>query len=174
MRGRLRGDPQLRYGGVVKIEKGRRVRLKARLAVEGGEVIEESVVEYFHGAGTMLAGIEKVLEGVEKGTKKKGSIPPHDAFGNEDQQPIKKIPRAEFPADAQLEVGSSFAAKGVNGQDVLLKVVKADDKEVEVRLVHPLAEKTITYDVEVLSVTDPTPPPLPVAALKLSESEADG
>jgi FKBP-type peptidyl-prolyl cis-trans isomerase 2 len=152
----------------VKIEKGRRVRIKVRLQVEGGEVIEESVVEYFHGGGTMLRGLEQAIEGLEKGAKRKGSIPPKDAFGNEDQLPVKKMARAEFPKDAKLDVGAQFTAKGANnGLDVILKVVKASKDEIEVRLLHPLAEKSIAYDVEVVNVSDPTPPPLPGAAMKL-------
>ena len=153
---------------LVKIETGRRVRIKVRLQVEGGEVIEESVVEYFHGAGTMLRGLEMALEGLETGAKRKGTIPPRDAFGNEDQLPTKKMARSEFPRDAKLDVGARFTAKGVdNGQDVILKIVKAGKDELEVRLLHPLADKAIAYDVEVVKVSDPTPPPLPGEALEV-------
>jgi FKBP-type peptidyl-prolyl cis-trans isomerase 2 len=156
----------MRYRSPVKIEKGRRVRVKVRLQVEGGEVIEESVVEYFHGAGTMLRGLEQALEGLETGAKRKGTIPPKDAFGNEDQLPVKKMARAEFPKDAKLDVGAQFTAKGANnGLDVILKIVKASKDELEVRLLHPLADKAIAYEAEVVKVSDPTPPPLPGAAL---------
>jgi FKBP-type peptidyl-prolyl cis-trans isomerase 2 len=47
----------------------------------------------------------------------------------------------------------------------VLRVVEIADDKVQVRLVHPLAEKDIAYDVEVLAVTDPTPPPLPIEAI---------
>ena len=144
----------------MKIEKGKRVRLKARLSVDGGELIEDNVVEYVHGAGTMLAGLEKVLEGLEAGAKRDGKISPKDAFGNEALQPSKTLARAEFPKDATFEPGMTFAAKGANGQDVLLRVVKSDAETIDVKFMHPLAEKTIAYDVEVLLVMNP-PPPLP-------------
>lgn len=149
----------------MKIEQGKRVRVHARLSVEGGDLIEDSVVEYAHGAGTMLAGLESALAGLEPGEKKKGSIPPKDAFGNAAAQPTKVLSRAEFPKDAVFEPGATFAAKGANGQEILLQVVKSDAETVEVKFVHPLADKTIAYDVEVLSVANP-PPPLPPGALK--------
>jgi hypothetical protein len=51
-------------------------------------------------------------------------------------------------------------------------VVESTDKEVRVRLVHPLADKDLSYDLEVLKVTDPTPPPLPVEAIAKEDSSS--
>jgi FKBP-type peptidyl-prolyl cis-trans isomerase 2 len=163
---------EFQYRGIVKIEKGRRVRLKVRLQVVGGDVLEQSVVEYFQGAGTMLTGVEKAVEGMAAGEKKEGVIPAREAFGNPAGQPRKTLPRSEFPKDAKLEKGTEFAAKAENGQDVVLLVEEAREKEVVVRLVHGLAKKDISYQVEVLSVTDPTPPPLPASAVVEEEEEA--
>lgn len=153
------------------IEKGRRVRLKAKLTVEGGDVLEESVVEYFQGSGKMLPGLEAELEGLGRGDTKQGVIEASRAFGSEEHQPRKSIPRTELPKDAKLEKGMKFQAKSEEGQDVILEVLDFDDEAVQVRLVHPLADKNIAYEVEVLSVTDPTPPPLPSDAL--GDEDAD-
>ena len=155
----------------MKIEKGRRVRLKVRLQVVGGEVIEQSVVEYFQGAGTMLAGLEAVIEGLSAGDEKQGVIAAQDAFGNPAAQPAKTIPRGEFPPDADLGKGVEFTARAENGQDVVLKIEDVRDNQVHVRLVHPLADKDISYQVEVQSVTDPTPPPLPASAVAEPDPE---
>lgn len=149
----------------MKIEQGKRVRLKLKLQVVGGEVIEQSVVEYFQGAGKMIAGVERVVEGLSAGEKKEGVIPAVDGFGNPVHQPKKSIARGEFPKDARLEKGAEFQAKSETGQDVVLVVDRADDKTVEVRLCHPLYKKDLQYQVEVISVTDPTPPPLPATAI---------
>jgi len=157
----------------VKISDGKRVRLKVELTVKDGDVIEQSVVEYFQGAGTMLPGLESVLDGLEGGEKKTGTIAAADAFGCEKHQPIKLIPRKEFPESAALEIGTSFQAKSEEGQDVILKIEKSDDESVTVRLVHPLAEKDIEYDFEILAVTDPTPPPLPAEAVTSDDSGDD-
>jgi len=149
----------------VNIDKGMRVRLKVELKVKGGDVLEKSVVEYIQGGGTMLPGLEAELKGLGKGAKKKGTIPAAKAFGSPTSQPTKTIARAEFPADASFEVGQKFGAKGPGGQDVILEVLKNDKDSIDVRFVHPLADKDIDYDVEVLAVTDPKPPPLPAQAV---------
>ena len=61
-------------------------------------------------------------------------------------------------------------AKGADVKtDVVLAIEKLAGEDVEVRLVHPLADKDLRYDIEVLAVTDPKPPPLPAKALKLEE-----
>ena len=165
------GRARLVYPGVVKIETGKRVRLRVHLAVVDGETIEKKGIEYVHGGGKMLPGLETVLDGLEAGAKKEGVLKDKDAFGNPALSPTKKMKRTEFPKDAQLEAGQRFMAKSAdNGLDVLLEVQKVTSEDVEVRLLHPLADKDIRYEVEVLNVTDPAPPPVPGAALKLDES----
>jgi peptidylprolyl isomerase len=154
----------------VRIEAGRRVRIRVHLQADAdGEAIEDSVVEYIQGSGKMLPGLEAALMGLESGAKKAGVLRAQEAFGNPTLSPHKTMKRGEFPKDAALRAGERFAAKGVNGVDVVLSIDRIDGEEVNVRLLHPLADKDIKYDVEVLSVTDPAPPPVPADALSLDE-----
>jgi FKBP-type peptidyl-prolyl cis-trans isomerase SlyD len=155
----------------VKIEQGRRVTVKVDLAVVGGASLEKSTVEYIHGAGTMLPGIESVLAGLEKGAKREGVIKAKDAFGNPSMHPLKKMKRGEFPKDLKLQVGERMVAKGANDMNVVLRIESVSGDEVDVRLVHPLAEKDIRYAVEVIQVSDPRPPPVPAQALELEEEQ---
>lgn len=143
--------------------------MKVHLAVAGGDTLEKSVVEYIQGAGTMLAGLEALLEGLEKGAKRDGTLKAKEAFGNPAMHPSKTIKRAEFPKDAALTVGEKLVARGADGMNVVMHVVKVSADEVETRLVHPLAEKDIRYEVEILAVSDPKPPPLPAKAMKLED-----
>ncbi len=145
--------------------------VKVDLAVVGGAPLEKSTVEYIHGAGTMLLGVENVLEGLEKGAKRDGVIKAKDAFGNPAMLPLKKMKRTEFPRDIKLEVGEQFVAKGANDMNVVLRIERVTGDDVDVRLVHPLAEKDIKYSVEVVQVSDPRPPPMPAQALELEEDK---
>jgi len=155
----------------VKIEKGRRVTVKVDLSVVGGGSLEKSTVEYIHGAGTMLVGLESVLAGLEKGAKREGVLKAKDAFGNPSMHPLKKMKRTEFPKDLKLVPGEQLVAKGVNDMNVVLRIEKVTGDDVDVRLVHPLAEKDIKYSVEVVQVSDPRPPPMPAQALELEEEK---
>lgn len=153
----------------MKIENGRRVTVKVELSVVGGAALEKSTVEYVHGAGTMLPGLESVLLGLEKGARREGVIKARDAFGNPAMHPIKKMKRTEFPRGVKLEVGEKLAAKGANDMNVVLRIEKISGDDLDVRLVHPLAEKDIQYTAEVIQVSDPRPPPVPAQALELEE-----
>jgi FKBP-type peptidyl-prolyl cis-trans isomerase 2 len=145
----------------MKIEKGRRVRLHCKLEVVGGEVLEESNIEYIHGSGKLLPGLEHILDGLQSGGSKEGVLPAKQAFGDESHLPTTTALRKEFPADAKLEAGVTFQARGANGQDVVLRIISVKDDKVEVKLLHPLADKDIKYKLLVLGVSDPSPPPLP-------------
>lgn len=155
----------------MKIEKGRRIKLKVDLSVVGGQQLEKSTVEYIQGAGTMLPGLEAVLEGLEKGAKRDGVLKATDAFGNPSMHPLKKMKRTEFPKGVALEVGQKLVAASADQahMNVILQVVKISGDDVEVKLVHPLADKDIKYSVEVVQVSDPRPPPVPAQALALDD-----
>jgi len=147
------------------------VKLKVDLSVAGGQQLEKSTVEYIQGGGSMLPGLEKLLEGLEAGAKRDGVLKAKDAFGNPSMHPLKKMKRSDFPKDAKLTEGEKLIAAGADKahMNVILQIVKLSGDDVEVRLVHPLAEKDIKYAVEVVQVTDPRPPPMPAKALKLEE-----
>jgi FKBP-type peptidyl-prolyl cis-trans isomerase 2 len=154
----------------VQIELGRRVRIRVTLAVVDGETIEESVVEYIMGSGRMLPGLETILAGLETGARKAGVLPAKAAFGDPSHSPHKTMQRSEFPSDAQLKAGERFAAKGVNGADVVLLIEGISGEAVDTQWLHPLGERDIRYAVEVLNVTDPSPPPMPAEALNLEDA----
>lgn len=153
----------------MKIEKGRKIKLKVDLSVAGGPQLEKSTVEYVQGAGTMLSGLEKLLEGLEAGAKREGVLKAKDAFGNPSMHPLKKMKRSDFPKDAKLTEGEKLVAAGADKahMNVILQIVKISGDDVDVRLVHPLADKDIKYSVEVVQVSDPRPPPVPAEALDL-------
>ena len=151
----------------MKIEKGRRVTLKIELAVYRGDTLEKKTVEYIHGGGAMLAGLEKILDGLEAGAKKEGVLKAKDAFGS--AGPIKRLKKKEFPGD--VEVGNTYAGTDpATKMNIVMRVEEMhDDGTLDIRFLHPLADKDIEYKLEVVKVSDPAPPPLPAKAMKLEE-----
>ncbi|MCK5795782.1 MAG: FKBP-type peptidyl-prolyl cis-trans isomerase [Deltaproteobacteria bacterium] len=149
----------------MKVEKGKLVKIDYELAVKDGDVIESSEkggpLEYEHGIGKMLPGLETRIEGLEVDDEKDGFIPAKEAYGLEKDLPTREIPAGEFPAD-DLEKGKAFEAKGADGNPVSFVVVDFDDDKVTVRFTHPLAGKDIRFKVKILSVRDKgAPPPVP-------------
>jgi FKBP-type peptidyl-prolyl cis-trans isomerase SlyD len=158
----------------VKIEKGRRVTLKVDISVAGGQQLEKKTLEFVQGSGPMLPALERILEGLQAGDKREGSLKAKDAFGSPEVQakiPLKKMKRSDFPKDMKLDVGERMVAASADAahMNVILEIAKVTGDDVDVKLIHPLAEKDLKYAIEVVQVRDPRPPPLPGQALELEE-----
>ena len=143
----------------MKVQKGNRIKMEYELGVEGGDTIESSAtrgpLEYVHGSGSMLAGLEARIEGLETGDEKEGVIPAAEAYGTEDSLPTKELARADFPSDDAVEMGKVFEASDPAGNPVSFKVVAIDGDAVTVRFLHPLAGKNIRFKVKILSIAAP-------------------
>src|SRR5262245_44285282 len=106
----------------IKVTKGFKVRVAVELNTLDGKPIEATGVEYVHGGGTMLRGLEAALEGMEAGQSKEGTLKAKDAFGTEEQLPTKKLPRGEFPKGEKLDVGRVFEARDPKGAPISFKI----------------------------------------------------
>ena len=161
----------------MKVAPGNIVRISYELKIKGGDVIESSqkggFIEYVHGAGKMLPGLERRLEGMTVGEEQHGVIPAVEAFGAEESLPTKLMPRKAFPKGEKLQPGRCFEAKGPKGEPIGFKVVSVTGDEVTVRFLHPLVGRDLEFRVKVLLIDDPKakkryampPPPPPAAAL---------
>jgi FKBP-type peptidyl-prolyl cis-trans isomerase SlyD len=146
----------------MKVEQGRIVTLIYDITTTEGEIVESSdvtgPVAFMHGKGALLPGLDKRVEGLQAGDERTFEIPPEEAFGRVEDMPIKEIARAEFPKDAKLQKGTSFEANMAGGGGMLrLEVMEATDAVVHVRMIHPLAGKTIQMSVKIQSIRPATP-----------------
>lgn len=140
------------------VEKGKKIKMEYELAIDGGDLIESSAsrgpIEYIHGGGMMLPGLESRIEGLTVGDEKEGVIPAVEAYGTEDTLPTKTMTRNEFPAGAEISDGQVFEAKDPNGNPVKFHVVSVDGDEITVRFDHPLAGKDIRFKVKILNISE--------------------
>jgi FKBP-type peptidyl-prolyl cis-trans isomerase SlyD len=163
----------------MKIGRGLSVRIEYELKIKGGEVIESSErsgpLQYVQGAGKMLPGLEKRLEGLSPGDERAGVIPAAEAFGTEDSLPVKAMARKEFPAGITPSPGLVFQAKGPHGEQISFKVIAVKTDEITVRLLHPLVGRDLEFKLKVMTVTDPrfpaAAPPLPPGVVELDLDE---
>ena len=144
----------------MKVEKGNKIKMDYELGVEGGEVIESSAtrgpIEYLHGVGKMLSGLERRIEGLTVGEERTGIIPAREAYGTEETLPTRTISKNEFPPSEKIEVGKVFEAKDPDGNPVRFTVTKIEGDAVTVRFAHPLAGKNIRFRVKILDISAPS------------------
>ena len=143
----------------MKVSKGKVVSIHYALKDTTGEVLERSEeqapMEYLHGYGNIIAGLEKALEGKEAGKKLKAVIPPEDGYGIREEALVKILPLASFQNPDEVEVGAQFQAETSEGPR-LATVTKIDDKNVTVDLNHPLADQTLSFDIDVVEIREAT------------------
>jgi FKBP-type peptidyl-prolyl cis-trans isomerase SlyD len=165
----------------MKVEKGFIVRMDYEVRIKDGDVIESSsnagAIEYEHGTGKMLPGLEKKLEGQSAGHEIKGEIAAVDVLGPEDGFPTSPLLKANFPKDVEMKVGATFEAKTPKGDPMLLKVVDVGADSATMRLLPVIFGKDLTFRAKILMIQDPKsgqkvvvdrkPPPPPAAALKV-------
>lgn len=146
--------------GAMTIAKDKVASIDYTLTGDSGEVIDSSEgkrpLEYIHGQGSIIAGLEKALEGKAPGESLRVSIQAANAYGEHNPKLVQPVPRANFGGIPKIEVGMQFQSRTPNGVHVV-RVVDVNDQHVTVDANHPLAGKTLHFEVKVLNVRDARP-----------------
>jgi FKBP-type peptidyl-prolyl cis-trans isomerase SlyD len=122
---------------------------------DAGTVIDSSEggspLEYLHGNGGIIPGLEKAMEGKQAGAQFKIAIPAAEGYGERNDKLIQQVPRSNFGEIQKIEVGMQFQARTAHGMHVVT-VTKVDEENVTVDGNHPLAGQTLHFDITVVSV----------------------
>ena len=136
------------------IKNGSKVRLNYTLKVEGKTVDStegKEPLDYVHGNGQIITGLEKKLEGLEKGDKKSITVSSEEAYGTHNPGLVQKVPRNTFKNPENLKKGDVVGGT-VAGQRFQATIIEVNEKEVTLDLNHPLAGKSLDFDIEVLEI----------------------
>ncbi len=145
------------------IEKDTVVTIHYRLSEPGGGMIEESYgaapLSYLQGHHGLLVAVEQALAGKQAGDKVSLTLPPEQAYGARDEQAIVRVPKSHVLGDAKNRVYKPGMVIRVNANDRTraVVVVKVGLKMLDVDSNHPLAGKTLTFDIDVIDVRAASP-----------------
>jgi FKBP-type peptidyl-prolyl cis-trans isomerase SlyD len=142
----------------MKIADKKAVAIEFTLKDDKGEVIETSVGKdplwYLHGLGNLVPGLEKALEGKDAGETVDVKLAPSDAYGERDEEEVRKVPLRKLKAQ-RIQVGGRYQMQAEDGlRVVVVKSVTGDYALVDGN--HPLAGQTLHFVVKVLEVRDAT------------------
>src|SRR5690606_13987854 len=112
---------------------------------------DEEPATFKVGDGNLLPGFEAALYGFKAGDKRSLQIEPENAFGQPNPQNVQVMPRGQFQ-DMELSEGLLIIFNDAANAE-LPGVVKAfDEQQVTIDFNHPLAGKTLSFDVEIIEV----------------------
>jgi len=141
------------------VGEGTRVIVNFSLSLEDGSEVDSNFgddpVEFVIGDGNLLPGFERQLFGMVAGDRQIFTVLPENAFGQINDNNVQILPRKQFDEDAELEIGLLFSFADAAGGEMPGMILSFDDEEVEVDFNHPLAGRTIMFDVLVHRV-EPT------------------
>lgn len=136
------------------------VTMHYTLRDDAGETIDSSQghepLEYLHGAGNIVPGLEKALAGRAVGDKLTVRVEAAEGYGERDERGVQRVARKQLPPDMPLKPGIQLGARGPDGQmvPVWLKAVEGD--QVVLDFNHPLAGATLHFEVELVGLREAT------------------
>ena len=141
-----------------------------KIVVESNTVVDVHYHGYFHGTdevfdsslerepltflvghGQMIPGFEAEILGAVVGEKRTFTLEPDRAYGPRQEEAVMQRSKAEFPENVDLEVGMRFQAE-VGGMPTPVEITGIEGDVVIVDFNHPMAGKTLTFDIEVMSI----------------------
>ncbi len=142
-----------------KIAPGSEVTLHISLTTtDSNELIstfEEEPETLVMGDGTLPAGLELALYGLQPGAKQTLTLSPEQAFGAHSNDRIHHLSRSEFPTDLELLPGNIIGFTATNGEEIAGTLLEVTGNEVKIDFNHPLAGVDVVFRVEIISVHTP-------------------
>ena len=135
------------------------VSIHYTLKDETGEVLDTSdgrePLEYLQGGGQIIPGLEKELEGKRLGDEFSVVIEPGQGYGERDESLVNEVPKTEFDATDEIEVGMQFRI-GDEGRTAIVVVTGVGDDVITLDGNHPLAGVILAFDVSIAGVRQAT------------------
>ena len=140
------------------IVDGAKVRLEYTVKDGAGKVLDSSKgkapLTFTQGQHQIIPGLEKALTGMRLGQTKKVTVKPAEGYGVVDPKAQTEVAKEASPPEA-LKVGTKLMARAPSGETRPARVKEIKEKTVVLDLNHPLAGKTLHFDVKVVGVEPP-------------------
>ena len=143
----------------MKVAKDLVVSLAYQVRTEDGVLVDESPasapLDYLHGRGALISGLESALDGRVAGDVFDVDVGANDAYGQYDENLVQRVPKDVFVGVDELEVGMRFLADTDMGPGPV-EITGIEGDEVIVDGNHMLAGQNLKFHVEVIGVREAT------------------
>lgn len=141
----------------MQIEKNAVVQFHYSLTDEQGESLEQSAggepTAYLHGHGGIIPGLEEAMEGREAGESFTVTVAPEKAYGQRQEDAIQRVPLKHLQGAKRWKPGMVAQVQTQQGPRHVV-VAKVGHKFADVDTNHPLAGRTLTFEIEIVNVRE--------------------
>ena len=138
------------------IENGKQLAIEYSVFSDDNTQIDTNVGKdpliFLFGAHQILPALEEALRGLEVGDNKEVTLEPQHAYGDVNPQAFKKVASKLIPEDLRYE-GALLVVSDEQFGEMLIRVDSVEEEEVVLDFNHPLAGKTLKFDVKVLDIS---------------------
>jgi len=143
--------------GCMTVSKGKKISIEYTLKLEDQTVVDSNVggepLIYTHGSNQIISGLQKAMEGMKVGESKQISVKPEEGYKKVDEKALLEVDKKQIPPDA-LKIGAPLKGRYDSGQPFTAWVSEIKEETVVLDLNHPLAGKTLYFDVKVLDIQE--------------------
>ncbi len=149
----------------MKVQDNKMVAVDYTLTVDG-QIADQSrpgqPLEFIFGTGMLLPKFEEAILGKEPGEKVAFTLAPKDGYGELIAEAVVDLPKNIFMVDGKLAEdilfeGSQVPMSDAQGNRMMGIVREVGEETVKMDFNHPMAGKTLNFEVEVVSVRDVKP-----------------
>ena len=142
-----------------KVQDNLVVTLDYTLIVED-DILESTsdseAIQFIQGIGQVIPGLENALYEMKVGEKKTIVIEPDDAYGIYDEESTQVAKKDEFAEEIPLDVGTFLDLEDDEGEILSAQIIEEDEETITLDFNHPLAGKTLTFEIIVADLRDAT------------------
>lgn len=146
----------------MKIEKDKVVSFHYVVSDGGGGPVDSSrergqPLMVLIGHGNIIPGLEAALTGREKGERFEVTVKPAQGYGERREDFTQRVPKKYFQRPESLKPGMTTVLNTRESGQRMVTVQKIGSSVIDIDLNHPLAGKTLKFDVEITDVRDAVP-----------------
>jgi peptidylprolyl isomerase len=137
-------------------EAGQTVKVHYKGTLDDGTMFDSSEgrdpLQFTVGGGQVIPGFDAGVTGLEIGESRTVTIPPEEGYGPVNEQLLLEFPIDQVPEGVDTTLGAALEITHESGQQIPVVVTKVTDEVIILDANHPLAGKTLTFEIELVEI----------------------
>lgn len=141
---------------MAQARRGDTVKVHYKGSFEDGTVFDSSdgrdPLEFTIGQGQVIPGFEDAVVGMSTGEQKRETIPAERAYGERQEDLVFNVGRDQLPPGMEVVIGDTLQVGFGDGHTAAVQVMEIGDDSLTLDANHPLAGRTLLFDLELVSI----------------------